>query len=629
MNPCCKASYLSVLAGVLFVVSLFVYFNPRASICNDLSQYLVAGQNLVAGKGLVSVLGERRDQRPGMPVLLAGVILIFGKNLSTVAWLLEITAAAMVSMIFLLGARLFDWRVGLSASLAYLLSPPLWKPATLVLDPLWAALVIASLLVLLLRQKGHDALVGVASGLLAFAALFAKEMGLLFLPAPALLYWFKVLPGRGRRVVWFYLTALTPLVVWFLAHGTALRLGRLRQYADFLDRIGHHAAQESWLVAVLSLVNKILTGIYQYWASTSYGPGMLERLPFVWLALPALLVVMVRALFNRKPEIIISVMMVLYLPLTAAVGLYNARISTDLLTISLLFISLAAMLFKAWDYLLSRRPLETGRRHNGVAWAAVAVLVVASLSFNGFPAPPRLAASFSGMTKSLRELGQREVFFRGREMARWIQENARPGSRVIFSKEMYANALFWFAGDRYGISIIHESNFTDRFYKHPRDRQPHLANKILLLSSLPFFTTYTGFILVPREDLLDYLKKHPEAYVVLSRARHGALGDWLVKQGLLEKRAHIGNPWWGLAIYKASTDLPQVSQLDQTVLIDGHAWHKLRWMQQRQPRRYAWFKRELLQRVIGLDDQAIEALLRGEPSPQYKLIPVQQPAVGP
>ncbi len=158
-------------------------------------------------------------QAPLYPYLVAVLLAVFWGSLSHVLLVQLVIGALQPLVMYRLGSRLFDGRVGvLAAGLAALYGPFIFFQGSLLRD--WLPLLLEPLALVLLLRAGTStrrrdwALAGAALGV----ALLAKETILLFLPL--VLFWVLWERGRPSRkalvavgcVLGGFLAAVSPLI---------------------------------------------------------------------------------------------------------------------------------------------------------------------------------------------------------------------------------------------------------------------------------------------------------------------------------------------------------------------------------------------------------------------------------
>lgn len=174
---------------VALVLGAFLLKAPfaitRVHLTPDAIGYLNIARNLSSGRGYVSTIklhyvdntgvrhGALSDCPPLYP-LVAGAILRCGGNLTTLTLVNTLLVCVASGLVFLIGARLFDWRAGLVAGLAAALAPSLFRAGiTAMSDPLALVLALGALLLVLRAQPG--VMTWFAAGALAGLAMLTRH----------------------------------------------------------------------------------------------------------------------------------------------------------------------------------------------------------------------------------------------------------------------------------------------------------------------------------------------------------------------------------------------------------------------------------------------------------------------
>ena len=219
-----------LVAGALRVAVLVALNGLEGvELGNDYDAYLTLARNLVAGNGLLAHTnhyGWARGLYPPLyPVLLAGAGAAAGFNAVTVLVLNSAIDLAAAGLLWVIGRRLGDGRVGLAAAAAYLV----W-PSAAISAPLAQKEGLATLLALFIALMFHKmlaegpgwrnaALLGLGTALMALAqptlALLPLSIALVLLPLagprPLILF--------GMRAVPFAAAAMLP---WWIRNYYAL-----------------------------------------------------------------------------------------------------------------------------------------------------------------------------------------------------------------------------------------------------------------------------------------------------------------------------------------------------------------------------------------------------------------------
>jgi 4-amino-4-deoxy-L-arabinose transferase-like glycosyltransferase len=182
----------------------WVFYTESYPIGGDLRWYFIVATNLASGYGYVSnsnpspIFGELVGPGdptafwpPGYPLVLAGYWKVFPRGLESAEVFHAVLGALTVPLVYLLGAKLFDRRVGLSAAALFALFPNaiVWTPLVLS-EHLFTFVFVAALWLLAVSGERDRAAwpLLVAIGFLTGVALLTRGQGVVLVPVMAV-YW--------------------------------------------------------------------------------------------------------------------------------------------------------------------------------------------------------------------------------------------------------------------------------------------------------------------------------------------------------------------------------------------------------------------------------------------------------
>jgi hypothetical protein len=225
-----------IAAGALRVTVLLALNGLEGvELGNDYDAYLTLARNLAAGNGLLAYTSQHGWVRglypPLYPVLLAGAGAAAGLNALTVLVLNSAIDLASAGLIYVIGRRLGEARVGLAAAALYLV----W-PSSVISAPLAQKEGLVTLLALFIALMFHKmlaegpgwrnaALLGLGTALMALTqpilALLPLSIALVLLPLAGprrlLLFGFRALPFAAVAMLpwwirnYYALDAFVPL----------------------------------------------------------------------------------------------------------------------------------------------------------------------------------------------------------------------------------------------------------------------------------------------------------------------------------------------------------------------------------------------------------------------------------
>jgi hypothetical protein len=235
----------------LFVFILFAGLILRALILPmrwinaDEGAHLMDARLLL--QGLVPVV-DYASRQPFYTLLLAGFLKLFGISLAAGRWLPLLSSLGIAGMLFMLGRRLVDARVGLLAGAIYLLLPYslIWSTVVKTEMPaVFLCLVAALFLLCGLGSKEGERQAMLFSGFIAGIATFIRQPAL-YLSVATVLFLLIRHPheGRWRRISLFALGFVAACAVVALYYGRYMSLNemafsQLNPLNLIWSRIGH------------------------------------------------------------------------------------------------------------------------------------------------------------------------------------------------------------------------------------------------------------------------------------------------------------------------------------------------------------------------------------------------------
>jgi len=176
------------LLFIAIVAAAFAFRAPlatgRVRVTPDAVSYCNVARNLASGQGFVSTLklhhldktGVRHtalSEWPPLYPLFAAIVIRCGGDLAALQLANALLISIAAGIVFLIGARLFDWRAGLLAGAAAMLAPNVFRAGCVAMsDALGLALALAALLLALMQKRRF--IVPFAAGMLAGAAAMTR-----------------------------------------------------------------------------------------------------------------------------------------------------------------------------------------------------------------------------------------------------------------------------------------------------------------------------------------------------------------------------------------------------------------------------------------------------------------------
>src|SRR5215213_1398030 len=191
-----KLPSLRVLVGALrwpdlavfpLVVGLSIlpllWFERNWSVGIDASRYLLLGWNLISGEGF-TIFGDYWTVRgPVYPGLLGSLMLLFGRDVESLAWAVRLLALANPVLMYFLIRRIAGRIAGLLAAvMVTFFSYTATYHEAFNIDPVQLSIYLLTVLVLLVGAQKDSAGLLLLSGLLLGTAILTKQTALAALP---------------------------------------------------------------------------------------------------------------------------------------------------------------------------------------------------------------------------------------------------------------------------------------------------------------------------------------------------------------------------------------------------------------------------------------------------------------
>jgi 4-amino-4-deoxy-L-arabinose transferase-like glycosyltransferase len=207
------------LIVVLSVPSL-VWFGHHWTVGKDASRYLFAGSELILGHGLHTSDGLpfNGGHGPGFPALIGSLILVFGRDIETLAWAVRLLALLNPLLAYFLVKRISGPLAGLiAASLLALFGT---MSLAFNIDTVLLTFYLLALLTLLAAIKRDSSALALLSGGLLGISILTKETAVVNVPLGLLAV--LLLDWDLRGALWHYLgVILTSLPWWIWAYSAS------------------------------------------------------------------------------------------------------------------------------------------------------------------------------------------------------------------------------------------------------------------------------------------------------------------------------------------------------------------------------------------------------------------------
>src|SRR5215211_6623789 len=207
---------LTVFALVLALSILpLLWFGRNWTVESDGSRYLLLGWNLISGEGYTLFGNAYLLRGPGFPGLLGGLMLLFGRDVESLAWTLRLLMLANPVLMYFLIKRIAGPMAGLlAAALVTLFGYTATFSEAFNIDAVQLTLYLLVALGLLIGAQKDRAVLWLPSGLLLGTAILTKQTSLVALP---LALFAALLFGWSFRGVLLHYTGVAAVCIpWWL-----------------------------------------------------------------------------------------------------------------------------------------------------------------------------------------------------------------------------------------------------------------------------------------------------------------------------------------------------------------------------------------------------------------------------
>lgn len=174
----------ALLLALLLSIPALLWFAGNWYVTPDAAQYLLRGWNLISGQGYTSLDGVPHTRRgPVLPSLLGLLMLVFGRDVDSLAWAARVLAILNPWLTYFLIRRFSGPVAGLlAAALVALFGYTATLPQAFNLDAVLLTFYLPSILALLVAVERGGAPLVLLSGLLLGTTMITKETAFASLP---------------------------------------------------------------------------------------------------------------------------------------------------------------------------------------------------------------------------------------------------------------------------------------------------------------------------------------------------------------------------------------------------------------------------------------------------------------
>jgi 4-amino-4-deoxy-L-arabinose transferase-like glycosyltransferase len=195
-------------------VPTLVWFVHDWTVGNDAARSLFAASELVLGQGLQTSndLPFNGGHGPVFPALIGSLILVFGRDIETLAWALRLLALLNPLLAYFLVKRITGPLAGLIAAALVTLFGKM--SLTINIDAALLMFYLLALLTLLAAMDRTSTALALLSGVLLGASILTKETAFASLPLALLAA--LLIDWELRKALWHYLGLGLVCLVWWI-----------------------------------------------------------------------------------------------------------------------------------------------------------------------------------------------------------------------------------------------------------------------------------------------------------------------------------------------------------------------------------------------------------------------------
>ncbi|MBA3474627.1 MAG: glycosyltransferase family 39 protein [Rubrobacter sp.] len=237
-----------------------LWFGRNWSVPSDGSMYLLLGWNLISGEGY-TLLGDLYTVRgPVFPGFLGGLMLLVGRDLETLAWVVRLLALANPVLMYFLVKRIAGPIAGLlAAAMVAFFSHTATFEEAFTIDAVQLTVYLLAVLMLLVGVQRDSAGLSLLSGLLLGTVILTKETSLTVLPLA--LFAALLLGWSFRRVLLHYAGVAAICLPWWVwvwaVSGEVYPLGNSQQARLVIP-----------IIVALAVIALFVVGLYRYGIAT-------------------------------------------------------------------------------------------------------------------------------------------------------------------------------------------------------------------------------------------------------------------------------------------------------------------------------------------------------------------------
>ncbi|MFC1812828.1 tetratricopeptide repeat protein [Thermodesulfobacteriota bacterium] len=336
----------------LLILGIITFFAHPIFFPSDLKVYACNALNFYLGKGYTNIDGSLIFFRaPLFPLLISISYWLFGVSHVSTFWVIKIFCVLNPLIVYAIGTRFFNKRVGVSAAFLILTSYAINFLSFRHIDAIWPFFILLSTLFFYLGFEKNKTRFFILAGIGLALSYLVKEASFLFFPVPFLMFVF-VKDYRKisflKNALWGYLASFVVILPWpiyiFSTHeapNLLMLLGRggTRKFYQITNPSGPGDWGNLPLLA-LGKLKTLFSGFLQFYHGT--GISLDQWFILAPLFIIAWLYVFSGAIQGNKHLRILTILFLLYTPIIYFQGARNMRIGQSAIIYLLSYLALAA-----------------------------------------------------------------------------------------------------------------------------------------------------------------------------------------------------------------------------------------------------------------------------------------------
>ncbi len=611
-------------AILLFILGVSVFWTADLRIPHDMGHYINRALNLYLGKGYLNIDGTIPDRGPGFPFLIAIAYWVGGVSLQTAYWTVRIFASFNPILVYLLGRKFYNERIGLAAAVMVLTSYGMDYWAYNHVDPVWPFFLLLSILLLVRSLERDKWLCSLLAGFCAGYGFLVKEAAILIWPLPVLLVLlvreYRTMSSY-RMLVWFYIAVaamVAPYIIFTVVKTEASGVLGWK-YKTVIDGL---LAPTSTKQSSFSYLRDFAQNHWNNLRQIYRGHGMSLSLHFV---LAPLLVagwfpVLFKAIRKEKTCIVMVASALCMFPMLYVIGAKGFRTGQALFFFYLSFLALSYSIFLVGDHLGSAaakfKLLERPKHKDIIFLVASGLLII--LQF--FPVLDRNHFGLKFWKRSyvagLLGLNQTAVLNGkygpvSRKAAKWIETHIPKGTSIMIPWSGDGFPIYFYTHAQYPVipaplvSTLKEPN-------------PDQIGRPVFLASLGTDDTPLNSVRgVGEQRMFNVIKQNKVQYFLVFR-KFRFFTDYLRQNPSFELAWDLDGG--AIQVYRIVEPLLESRKAGNRVIVTQRLVRYLSKIKNTNPAKYERYVNAFLKRGFGLNDEFIEALSDLEKAKGYKEI---------